>query len=638
MLVEKRIDKYKNQVLVGVIILSLVLVVGGIFYFLQNMAGVSEEDSDADVGREEDSDADVGREEDSDADVGREEDSNEEVERNYIKARPSQETVGYAASLQILKKLDVDHPDYVPDIDENGYVNGNDLDFLDTILLGPQFVYFAEDNSKDEEIRAEFLGFYNVEGKRFLEKVKEQEGGYVPLYLIPAISYEEIFDNVIKLRDENGLDINKDGKTNYRDVKLFETRLDRLFDDSEGRTRTVKNVLLYDINNDGFFIDQDAFLIDDFAIYDEQERERRKTLNNVNGEKRDGSENIVSYLEKLERGGHLDINGDGFFTDVDASLLWSYLGGGLSDEGGVYPGWGTSNLGIYSDSKYTRFRTSKQMVEFIESQDISRPNNNWKGEIIYPDFDFNLNNVKTFQKNGDDNDKINLFFVVEEKDENTAREEIEITLKTSYQAFFKTNPLKDNQHKFNVYYYFIEEADYFDRNIGIKNRKLSRDDPRDRRFFTVMDGVGKTNNYHFIFFSKSQDLRHETLGDLVQISLDYTDYNDAGKTFTHEMGHAIFNLLDEYSTLAFLVGANPVDDLNTINRKNCILEKDKHRWENIPGWDGQLYEGCQYTPKGIYRGTSYSIMSSASLDPEEWPEGWGPINKHYINEVLEQYS
>ena len=291
------------------------------------------------------------------------------------------------------------------------------------------------------------------------------------------------------------------------------------------------------------------------------------------------------------------------------------------------------------------FRVPTQMAEFIESQDINAPNNQWRGKIIFPEFDFNPTNVKTFEKNGDDSDKTHLFFVVEEKDANKALEQIETSLRTSPNAFFKTNPLKNHQDKFNVYYYLItEEADYFDRNLATNDRELTRSDPRDRRFFTVMDGVGKTN-YHFIFFSKSPDLRQKDIGNFVQISLGYadssliyTDYPDVGRTFAHEMGHDLFGLLDEYSTLALFVGKSPVSDLNSINRKNCILKEDISRWENVAGWDGELYEGCSYTPEGIYRGTQNSIMSSSSFEPEDWPEAWGPINEYYISERLEQYN
>lgn len=551
------------------------------------------------------------------------------------------EGMGGSAALKILIQLENTHSKYIPDVDKNGYITGKDLDFLEDsgIFMSPSSANFGKSDKEIKEKEFSRLIEYKNED---LEIRKEQDGYIKDIYKI-GVNYEELWNNILKLRDDNLIDLNKDGVSNYEDVYILDMRFSCLlqyyYNRNEEGCKREQN-LIYDINNDGFLTFNDVFLLKVFAGYNIEERRKRKIENNINGEKRRG-ENIIEYVEKLLEGGFLDINQNGFFTTEDAINLNQYIDG-------LEPG--DESVSISGDS--TIF--TEDMINFIEKQDINIPNNNWRKSKPIVSFSYDENKIKTYLKNGEDSKKINLFLIVEEESEEKAKEQLEKNLFNASFVFFKTKLIRDNINKFNIYYYHLPQADYSDRNTFSQptNFGLNKKDERDKRFYTIMEEIKKTNKdkYFGIFLTKSPNII-STGGEYITISNRVKEYNDIGRILTHELGHTLFDLLDEYYGFFADIYGVTTTDVNSGNRKNCILKKDIQRWkDNIPNWDGELYEGCHYTRKGIYRGTPTSIMmGSQQAFPKEvhekdfvkyWEEGdiWGPINSYYIEKVFKKYE
>jgi hypothetical protein len=104
------------------------------------------------------------------------------------------------------------------------------------------------------------------------------------------------------------------------------------------------------------------------------------------------------------------------------------------------------------------------------------------------------------------------------------------------------------------------------------------------------------------------------------ISSDLATYaggNGAAPTIAiHELGHSLGNLADEYDYggPAVYAGSEPVAPNVSIHDVDRMLNLDT-KWaawlgESIPGFGGMVscYEGANYSPEGIYRPTTNSMM------------------------------
>ncbi len=206
---------------------------------------------------------------------------------------------------------------------------------------------------------------------------------------------------------------------------------------------------------------------------------------------------------------------------------------------------------------------------------------------------------------------------------------------------FDISPFKENRNKFNIWMRIAPDLRHDKSDIEDMNNRPNNDHVKELaatcpREATVV--ISKQRYRSFAYPPSAWDW-----GGTVFLSMQYGERKDLGKTFAHELGHAIGGLADEYTE------ANKGSNTNFVNcaghAAGAML-----LWGDLAGKDGVGYYtaaddpltvslkirkdpdgGCSYEKTNV-RPTITSLMRDYSTDK------FGPVNERELKKKLGGYK
>jgi hypothetical protein len=215
--------------------------------------------------------------------------------------------------------------------------------------------------------------------------------------------------------------------------------------------------------------------------------------------------------------------------------------------------------------------------------------------------------------NGDSNKKADVVFV---GDGFATNDELKQTIlkiaRDDPYSFMQVEPFKSNQNKFNIWMINAGNGIPHDAN-GYPNWDPSIEKASECSMAEYQVVLSKSNFRSFAVPSIN----------LVMLSLTYSREQFWAVVLTHEFGHSIGKLADEYVEPA--LGNRP-------HAPNCAPDTSTAQswWGGVPGTG--YFPGCSYVDANV-RPTENSIMRNCYV-----PTAFGPVNEAYIRTMLNKYG
>ncbi len=243
--------------------------------------------------------------------------------------------------------------------------------------------------------------------------------------------------------------------------------------------------------------------------------------------------------------------------------------------------------------------------------------------------------VVPYEINGSPSKKLDLAFVMQGFDEDTAY--YNSVCRRMAEGFFLNEPFRSHRNDFNLYFVRGE--------VGVEYNTLGSDRyAMTFNLWQLHDVLGDTPCDHIIIVINNRKYGGGAIYNFYSVS---SLHDMAEMVLTHELGHGIGGLADEYVDEDLSYGNLHVNDYEPLEPNITNLKDFDSKWKSllpedtpIPtpdcdvprGENGPLgvYEGAGYASKGVYRPVMHCMMHDYAP--------FCPVCSKRLTEVIKMYT